>query len=150
MRIKLNKCSGDWYTIIRAEHDGKSWFEKTGPGSTRFMSSERLTPEACIEDAKRAVEAKAFEQWMQRGKDLKSFGDSALQRISKLPRRSNKQKQLIITEIENALRKINEMYDGYCKDPAFKPEYEYTHIAYKGIVRYIQRLGLFGKVKKDA
>lgn len=49
MRIKLNQCYDDWFTIIRAEHDGKDWLEQVGPNSQRFMRSERLSPEACIE-----------------------------------------------------------------------------------------------------
>lgn len=51
MKIKLNHCEdlGDWYTIVRAEHDGREWMERTGPNSQRFMMSERLSPEACIE-----------------------------------------------------------------------------------------------------
>jgi len=51
MKIVLNHCEdlGDWYTIVRAEHDSKEWMEKTGPNCSRFMCSERLSPEACIE-----------------------------------------------------------------------------------------------------
>lgn len=51
MKIKLNHCAdlGDWYTIVRAEHDGREWVESTGQNSQRFMASERLSPEACIE-----------------------------------------------------------------------------------------------------
>ena len=51
MKIKLNKsdCMDDWYTIVRAKHDGKEWMEKCGHNSIRFMCSERLSPEACIE-----------------------------------------------------------------------------------------------------
>lgn len=51
MKIKLNHCEdlGDWYTIVRTEHDGKEWFERIGHNSQRFMTSERLSPEACIE-----------------------------------------------------------------------------------------------------
>lgn len=51
MKIKLNhvEALGDWYTIVRAEHDGREWMEHTGPNSSRFMCSERLSPEACIE-----------------------------------------------------------------------------------------------------
>ena len=51
MKIKLHHCAdmGEWYTIIRAEHDGRVWFESVGPNASRYMSSERLSPEACIE-----------------------------------------------------------------------------------------------------
>lgn len=62
MKIKLNHCAGmkDWYTIVRAEHDGHAWCERTGPNSSRHMSSERLSPEACIEgDRKQMLEIAA-------------------------------------------------------------------------------------------
>jgi len=51
MRIKLETSEwiDDWYLIVRAEHDGRFWWEETGPNSERLMSSERLSPEACIE-----------------------------------------------------------------------------------------------------
>jgi hypothetical protein len=54
MRIKIKKCFENWYTIVRAEHDGRTWFEQTSPKGAKvtteaFMSSERLTPDACIE-----------------------------------------------------------------------------------------------------
>jgi hypothetical protein len=38
----------DWYTIERAEHDGREWLESTGPHSSRLMMSCRLG-NACIE-----------------------------------------------------------------------------------------------------
>ena len=51
MKIVLKQCEGmgDWYTIVRAEHDGREWFQDTGPNSSSFMMSERLVPNACIE-----------------------------------------------------------------------------------------------------
>ena len=49
MKIKLNQCYDDWFTIVRTEHDGKDWLEQVGPNSHQFMQSERLSPEACIE-----------------------------------------------------------------------------------------------------
>jgi len=51
MKIVLKQCEGmdDWYTIVRAEHDGREWFEDTGPNSSSFMMSERLVQDACIE-----------------------------------------------------------------------------------------------------
>lgn len=51
MRIELNKCEhmGDWYTIVRSEHDGREWFKPFGHNGLSFQSSERLTPDACIE-----------------------------------------------------------------------------------------------------
>ena len=49
MKIKLNHCFDDWYTVIRVEHDGREWVENPDKNSSRFMCSERLSPEACIE-----------------------------------------------------------------------------------------------------
>jgi hypothetical protein len=50
MKIKLNRIDDDdWFTIVRVEHDGKCWMEQTGKNSFRYMCSERLSPEACIE-----------------------------------------------------------------------------------------------------
>ena len=51
MKIVLNKSKHlpDWFTIIRAEHDGREWLEKTAPNCSQLMLSERLSPEACIE-----------------------------------------------------------------------------------------------------
>ncbi|MEY5098407.1 MAG: hypothetical protein RJA36_1126 [Pseudomonadota bacterium] len=51
MKIILKKSDhlDDWYTIVRAEHDGREWLERIGPSASRFMCSERLSPEACIE-----------------------------------------------------------------------------------------------------
>lgn len=51
MKIKLNKCDhmADWYTIVRAEHDGREWWEAVGENAYSYSMSERLSPEACIE-----------------------------------------------------------------------------------------------------
>ena len=51
MKIVLCKSEDmdDWFTIVRAEHDGRTWFERTGQSTLRYMCSERLSPEACIE-----------------------------------------------------------------------------------------------------
>jgi hypothetical protein len=51
MKIKLNKSEhmDDWYTIVRAEHDGREWPEQVGPNCFSWMMSERLVPNACIE-----------------------------------------------------------------------------------------------------
>jgi hypothetical protein len=27
----------DWYLIVKAEHDGREWRERTGPNSSSFM-----------------------------------------------------------------------------------------------------------------
>lgn len=51
MKILLKKSNAlrDWFTIVRAEHDGRKWEEQIGPNSFQHMTSERLTPNACIE-----------------------------------------------------------------------------------------------------
>jgi NTP pyrophosphatase (non-canonical NTP hydrolase) len=48
MKLKFIADEG-WYTIVRAEHDGREWWEQIGENSFAFYTSERLTPEACIE-----------------------------------------------------------------------------------------------------
>jgi hypothetical protein len=50
MKIVMEKAEGfdDWYLIVKAEHDGRVWLEKTGPNSSRFMMSERIS-DACVE-----------------------------------------------------------------------------------------------------
>lgn len=49
MKMKLVKHPDDWFTIVRAEHDGIVWYEQVDENSRRYMSSERLSPEACID-----------------------------------------------------------------------------------------------------
>ena len=49
IKLKSSKWSDDWYTIVRAEHDGHQWWESDWHNRKRFMTSERLSPEACIE-----------------------------------------------------------------------------------------------------
>lgn len=49
MKIKLNSCGDDWYTVIRAEHDGREWYEEVDKDCFAFRCSERLSPDACIE-----------------------------------------------------------------------------------------------------
>lgn len=55
MKIVLNKCDGmdDWYTIIKAEHDGRVWVEDISessgiPRHQKLMLSERIS-DACVE-----------------------------------------------------------------------------------------------------
>lgn len=50
MKIKLNKCEdlGDWYTIIRQEHEGKEWLDPIGNNGFQYMNSERIS-DACVE-----------------------------------------------------------------------------------------------------
>lgn len=51
MKINLNHCAdlGDWYTIVRAEHDHKELREDVSDDSHRFMNSERLSSESYLE-----------------------------------------------------------------------------------------------------
>jgi hypothetical protein len=51
MKIKLkhHEDLGDWYSIVRAEHDGREWWHQVSKNSHQYMMSERLSPEACIE-----------------------------------------------------------------------------------------------------
>lgn len=39
----------DWYTIQRADHEGRAWLEEVHKGCLALMCSERLSPESCIE-----------------------------------------------------------------------------------------------------
>lgn len=50
MKIVMKKSEwlDDWYLIVKAEHDGREWMERTGPNSSRFMCSERIS-DACVE-----------------------------------------------------------------------------------------------------
>lgn len=45
MKIVMEKSEWlcDWYLIVKAEHDGRVWKEKTGPNSYRMMCSERIS-----------------------------------------------------------------------------------------------------------
>ena len=57
MKIVMKKSEwlDDWYLIVKAEHDGREWRERTGPNSSRFMCSERIS-DACVEgDAEEMV-----------------------------------------------------------------------------------------------
>lgn len=51
MKIKLKHCAdlGDWYAIVRVEHDGREWTQELDHSHSQWMMSERLTPNACIE-----------------------------------------------------------------------------------------------------
>lgn len=43
--LTLRECDGfdDWYVIERAEHDGRSWLESTGPNSMSLRCSSRFS-----------------------------------------------------------------------------------------------------------
>lgn len=59
MKIVLVKKSNemDWFNIVRAEHDGREWIEEVSRNCSRFMMSERLSPEACIEGDKFEIQS---------------------------------------------------------------------------------------------
>jgi hypothetical protein len=50
VKIVLQKSDSldDWYTIERAQHEGRQWLEPTGPNSMQFMDSARIS-DACVE-----------------------------------------------------------------------------------------------------
>lgn len=50
MKIKLVKSDdlSDWYTVERAEHEGRQWLERTGPNCMQWMDSGRIS-DACVE-----------------------------------------------------------------------------------------------------
>lgn len=52
LRLKKFEWLDNWFAIVRAEHDGREWYEEIGPNTRQFMMSERLSPEACIEGDK--------------------------------------------------------------------------------------------------
>ena len=51
MKLALSKSEymDDWYAIVKAQPIVREWMERTTPNCYRFMASERLSPEACIE-----------------------------------------------------------------------------------------------------
>jgi|GEM_PF-7039520 len=44
-KLTLVKCDGfeDWYTIERAEHEGRQWMKPIGPHSMALMCSSRIS-----------------------------------------------------------------------------------------------------------
>lgn len=69
MKIVLKKSDAlkDWYLIVRAEHDGLQWLERTGPNSMRLMLSERIS-DADIEGS--ADEMLALAEAIQNRKNI--------------------------------------------------------------------------------
>jgi hypothetical protein len=45
VKLTMRKCEdmGDWYVIERAEHDGRTWEERTGPHSSALRCSSRFS-----------------------------------------------------------------------------------------------------------
>ena len=58
MKIKLVKSENmdDWYTIERAEHDGRVWLEKVSEGASRLMDSARIS-DACVKGSAAEMQA---------------------------------------------------------------------------------------------
>lgn len=75
MRLKLVHASyiGDWYTIERAVHDGREWWEETGPNSISLRMSCRIT-DACVEGTLSEMKAIA--------KAIRSRSDIAFKRCA--------------------------------------------------------------------
>lgn len=50
MKLRFNHCAdmGDWYTIVKAEHEGIEEMRPCGPNAMRFYTSERIS-DACVE-----------------------------------------------------------------------------------------------------
>lgn len=72
MLIEKDLVLEDWYSIVRAEHDGREWFEPI-PGTERsfqLMCSERLIPEASIEGY--GYEMRHMAQCIMNGKNFDS------------------------------------------------------------------------------
>lgn len=42
LTIRESEGLDNWYVIERKEHDGRAWFERTGPNSASFMLSSRI------------------------------------------------------------------------------------------------------------
>lgn len=43
LTIRKSSDDWDWYVIERAEHDGRTWFEPTGPRSMSLRCSSRIS-----------------------------------------------------------------------------------------------------------
>lgn len=49
LAIKTFADMPNHFCVVRAEHDGREWWQPMGEDCQQFMMSERLSPEACIE-----------------------------------------------------------------------------------------------------
>lgn len=72
-----------WWTLERAEHDGRIWEEDTGPNSARICTSARIEPTTSVEgdaDELPALMAaiKAWQSDRRRRWAIEPDGDSAL------------------------------------------------------------------------
>ena len=68
MKVTVNKNDdmGDWYTIERAEHDGRHWMERTDYGMA-LMSSSRIGNadiEGTASEMLTIAAAKAYAKWL--------------------------------------------------------------------------------------
>ena len=75
MKIVLNKSDSldDWYTMERAEHEGRQWLEPTGPNSMQFMDSARIS-DACVEGT--------AEEMRELAKAIKARGSASFKRCA--------------------------------------------------------------------
>jgi hypothetical protein len=57
MKIVLRRAGmmDDWYTIEKAEHEGRHWWEETGPNSARLMCSERISDADMVRGVERVL-----------------------------------------------------------------------------------------------
>lgn len=75
MKILLEKSEwlDDWYTIVRAKHDGRQWLERAGSNGMKFMCSERIS-DACVEGTS--------EEMMQIAKAIKTRSSASFKRCA--------------------------------------------------------------------
>lgn len=75
MKIVLNKSNSldDWYVVERAEHEGRTWLEPTGPNSMKLMNSARIS-DACVEGT--------AEEMRQIAKAIKARGSASFNRCA--------------------------------------------------------------------
>ena len=49
LRIVLSDSLSGWWTLERANHDGRTWREQVGPNSFQHCAAKRLEPTTCVE-----------------------------------------------------------------------------------------------------
>jgi len=75
MKIVLQKSDWleDWYTVERAEHEGRIWMEPTGPNSMQLMDTARIS-DACVEGT--------AEEMRELAKAIKARGSASFNRCA--------------------------------------------------------------------
>ncbi len=75
MKIVLQKSDWleDWYTIERAQHEGRQWLQPTGPDGFQFMDSGRIS-DACVEGT--------AEEMTELAKAIKARGSASFKRCA--------------------------------------------------------------------